>query len=83
MVQLKCPETGKPVDIGEVTRDTRDGGPFRGEADVYGARPVPCPHCGNDHPWSANRIGLALLALQGSPEASRVLVDSESATALS
>jgi hypothetical protein len=74
-VQLKCPETGKSIEMGDLAPDAAI-------ATYAGVRPVPCPHCGKDHPWSTNHLGLAMQALQGSPEASRILVDGESATAL-
>jgi hypothetical protein len=75
MVQLKCPETGKPVDILEVP-------PGALMALSYTVTEVTCPQCGKNHPWSSGYMGLAMQALHSSPEASRILVDGESATAL-
>ena len=79
MVQLECPETGKPIDIGEVRPDTVF-------AAVRFSRPLLCPHCGEDHAWTNTDMGQALQAIQRSPEASRVLVrradDGISATAI-
>jgi len=67
MVQLECPETGKPIDIGEVQPDTVF-------AAVHGSRPLICPNCGKDHAWTTTDMGQAQIALERSPEAGRVLV---------
>ncbi len=75
MVQLKCPETGEPVDIEE----TSPGGMRK--AHMFW-RAVLCPHCGKSHTWTSHRQDLAQLALNASPEATRVCVDGDSATAL-
>jgi hypothetical protein len=79
MVQLQCPETGKPIDIFEY----RSPGYI---AAVIFSRPIACPHCGEDHTWTSWYLGEAVTALQRSPDASRVLVetteDGYSATAL-
>lgn len=79
MVQLKCPETGKPIDVFEY----RSGMGIH--ADIF-SRPLPCPHCGESHTWTSGYRGQAIMALQRSPDASRVLVettqDGFSATAL-
>jgi len=74
-VQLTCPETGKPVDILEVP-----AGAF--QAAVLSSTEIPCPHCGKNHLWTSGDLGLAMRALHDSPEASRVLVEAGSATAL-
>jgi hypothetical protein len=80
MLQLKCSETGKPVDIADCPPDAH-------LALSLWSRPIACPHCGKDHPWTSGHLGLAMQALQRSPEASRVLVDHAqdgvSATAIS
>jgi hypothetical protein len=75
MVQLMCPETAKPVDNGDVP-------PGAVQAAVLSVRDIPCPHCGKNHLWSSGHLGLAMRALHDSPEASRVLVEGGSATAL-
>ena len=75
MVQVKCPETGKPVDIMEV----RPHSPMH--ADRF-SKLVPCPHCGKSHTWTSGMRGLAYRTLNASPEATRVLVEGDSATAL-
>jgi hypothetical protein len=79
MVQLKCPKTGKAIDMLEY----RSG---MGIAAVMFSRPVSCPHCGEDHTWTSGYLGQAIMALQRSPHASRVLVeptqDGASTTAL-
>jgi hypothetical protein len=79
MVQLKCPETGKAIDMFEY----RSGMGIT--ADSF-SRSIPCPHCGESHPWTSWYRGQAIMALQRSPHASRVLVettqDGFSATAL-
>lgn len=67
-VQLECPETGKPIDIFEY----RSG--MGVTADIF-SRAVPCPHCGENHTWTSWYRGEALMALQRSPHASRVLVE--------
>jgi hypothetical protein len=67
MIQLKCPETGKPLDIGDVPPDAL-------MALSLSSRPIACPHCGKDHPWSSGHLGVAMQAIHRSPEASRVLV---------
>ena len=79
MVQLKCPQTGKPVNIGDVSPDVA----FREMTADMRVQGIPCPHCGEDHRWSSSHFALAMEALRNSPEASRVLVDGGSATALS
>ncbi len=79
MVQLKCPETGKPIDIYEYRS------PGFTTADIF-SRPIACPHCGQNHTWTSWYRGEAVMALQRSPHATRVLVqateDGFSATAL-
>lgn len=79
MVQLECPETGKPIDMFEY----RSG--MLITADLFSGA-IPCPHCGGNHTWTSWYRGHAILALQRSPHASRVLVettlDGFSATAL-
>lgn len=79
MVQIKCPETGKPVDV------ERHQPGWGVKANGF-SKLIPCPHCGNEHTWTSHDRGLAVQALEVSPEASRVLVEGEhgsrSATAL-
>ena len=75
MVQLKCPETGKLVNIGDVP-------PEAGIALSLWSRPVACPHCGKEHPWSSGHFALAMKTLHNSPDATRVVVEGDSATAL-
>lgn len=74
MVQLKCPETGEPVDIEETSP-----GAMR-FAHMF-SKPVSCPHCGKSHTWTSHLQDLAQLALNASPDTTRVLVDGDSATA--
>jgi hypothetical protein len=68
MVQLKCPETGKAIDMFEY----RSGMGIT--ADSF-SRSIPCPHCGENHTWTSGYRGQAIMALQRSPHASRVLVE--------
>jgi endogenous inhibitor of DNA gyrase (YacG/DUF329 family) len=79
MVQLKCPETGKAIDLFEY----RSG--MLITADIF-SRAIPCPHCGENHPWTSWYRGEAIMALERSPQATRVVVeeteDGYSATAL-
>ena len=79
MVQLKCPETGRAIDMFEYRSGM--GIPL----DRF-SRSIPCPHCGGSHTWTSGYRGQAIMALQRSPHASRVLVettqDGFSATAL-
>ena len=74
MVQLICPETGKPVDVVDVP-------PGAFQAAVLSVTEIRCPHCGKNHQWGSGPLGLAMRALQNSPEASRVIVKHGSATA--
>ena len=41
---------------------------------------ISCPHCGDTHPWSSADWSNACDALCDSPDATRVLVDGQSAT---
>ena len=68
MLQLKCPNTGEPVDVGECSPDAV-------MALALWSTTLACPHCGEDHPWTSGHVGIAMQALQRSPDASRVLVD--------
>ena len=79
MVQLKCPETGEPVDIQDVSPRIAL---LRRHNLALWVRRIPCPHCGDTHPWSSGDQVRALESLADSPEATRVLVEGESATAL-
>ena len=76
MVQLKCPETGKAADIRSVETAP--------EAFNFAAwmTEIPCPHCGVGHRWTSSDYVQAMLTLRDSPDASRILVDGGSATAL-
>jgi len=65
---FKCPETGTPVDLGEVSPEAH-------LALSLWSRPTSCPHCGNDHRWTSAHLRLAMQALQDSPQSSRVLID--------
>lgn len=67
-VQLKCPATGKPIDLGEYWSGMGI------TADAF-SRTIPCPHCGGRHTWTSSYRGQAIMALQDSPHASRVLVE--------
>jgi hypothetical protein len=79
MVQLKCPETGKAIDLFEYWSGMAI------TADIFSTS-IPCPHCGESHTWTSSYRGEAIQALQRSPHATRVLVetteDGYSATAL-
>ena len=68
MVQLACPETDKPIDIFEYRS------PGFVTADIF-SRSLPCPHCGGSHTWTSWYRAEAIAALQRSPHASRVLVE--------
>ena len=71
MVQLKCPETGKPIDIGDAPPERAN----MPTAAVHSTREVPCPHCAKRHIWSSSHMGHAMIALSDSPDATRVLVE--------
>jgi endogenous inhibitor of DNA gyrase (YacG/DUF329 family) len=80
IVRLKCPETGKPVDVWQYT----PGSPMH--ADRF-SKLIPCPHCGKNHAWTSRDRATAVRGLNASPDATRVLVehrerDAVSATAL-
>lgn len=75
MVQIKCPDTGEPLDIMEI----RPNSPM--QADAFSDL-VTCPHCAKSHTWTSSMRGLAYRTLNASPGASRVLVEGDSATAL-
>jgi endogenous inhibitor of DNA gyrase (YacG/DUF329 family) len=70
MVQLECPETGKPIDIGDVPPE-RAHLPM---ALVMKVEEVPCPHCGKGHRWSSSHVSQAMIVLRDSPAATRILV---------
>jgi hypothetical protein len=74
IVQLKCPETGKPVDVVDVPPDAFMGG-------ALGVTEIACPHCGKSHLWASGQLALAMRALREAPRAARVLVEGDSATA--
>jgi hypothetical protein len=69
VLQLNCPETGKPV---EVVRDAVPNGivPL-----ALFSREILCPHCGKNHLWTHGHLALAIQTLHDSPNATRVLVD--------
>jgi hypothetical protein len=71
IVQLSCPETGWPIDLGEVPPGAHIAG------GLWWSMPITCPHCGKEHPFASREFILALEALYHSPDASRVLVDRE------
>lgn len=75
MVQLICPEPGKPVDVVDVP-------PGAFQAAVLSVTEIRCPHCGKNHLWGSGPLGLAMRALHDSPQASRIIVEGGSATAL-
>lgn len=68
MVQLRCPKTGKSIDIYEYRS------PGFTTADIF-SRPIVCPHCGEDHMWTSWYRGEPMMALQRSPHATRVIVE--------
>ena len=46
MLMIRCPKTGKPLSTGsEASLEAAVSG-------VVG----PCPHCGDDHPWSKKDV---------------------------
>jgi hypothetical protein len=75
MLQLRCPETEKPVELGDVPPDAKI-------ALSLWSREVPCPHCGRTHVWTSGHLGLAMQALHTSPHATRVVIDGDRASAL-
>lgn len=82
MVQLKCPETGKPIDIGDAPPERLN----MPTASAKTSREIPCPHCGKGHIWTSSHLAHALMAFRDTPDATRLLVettqDGPSATAL-
>jgi hypothetical protein len=68
MVQLRCPKTGEPIDIYEYRS------PGFTTSDIFSTQ-IPCPHCGENHTWTSWYRGEAIMALQRSPDATRVLVE--------
>lgn len=82
MVQLKCPETGRAIDIGDVEPRVAH---MPMTADLRMST-VACPHCGEHHRWGSPHWGNAMIALRDRPDATRVLVEGTpegiSATAL-
>jgi hypothetical protein len=74
MLQLKCPTTGRPVDLGDVPPDANI-------ALSLWSREVPCPHCGGKHVWTSGHLALGMQALHASPDATRVLIDGDHASA--
>ncbi len=79
MLQLKCPETGKPVGIQETPPETA----FVPMTLATHIREIPCPYCGEGHMWTSSHLSLAMQTLRDSPGATRVLVDGGSAAASS
>jgi endogenous inhibitor of DNA gyrase (YacG/DUF329 family) len=75
MLQLKCPETGEPVDVHDVSPRLAL---LRRHTAALWVRRIPCPHCGNTHSWSSGDEVLAMETLADSPDATRVLVEGES-----
>lgn len=75
LLQLKCPETGKLVEIADVPPEAHI-------ALSLWSRPIACPHCGTEHPWTSGQLARAMKALHDSPGAARVLVEGDSATAV-
>jgi endogenous inhibitor of DNA gyrase (YacG/DUF329 family) len=68
IVQLKCPETGRPVDVWQYTPGSAV------HADRF-SKPIPCPHCGKSHTWTSGDRGLAWRTLDDCPDATRMLVE--------
>lgn len=60
MLQLKCPETGKPVDLHDVPAEEALL-PIGGAAKVWR---IPCPHCGGSHTWTSSGFAMAMGALR-------------------
>jgi endogenous inhibitor of DNA gyrase (YacG/DUF329 family) len=79
MIHLKCPETGEPVDIGDLSPRVAL---LRTHSLALRVQLIPCPHCGDAHPWSSSEWVSASEALADSPDATQVLVEGNSATAL-
>ena len=77
-VQLKCLDTGEPVDI----RDVSPRIALMPQSAPAWGQEVPCPHCGKTHRWTSSDWSRVLQALRDSPDATRVLVEGDSATAL-
>ena len=82
MVQLKCPETGKPIDIRDVSPELA----LLPENAAMHITEIPCPHCGMGHIWTSSHMSHAMIVLRHRPDAPRVLVEKTpeaiSATAL-
>jgi endogenous inhibitor of DNA gyrase (YacG/DUF329 family) len=78
MLQLKCPETGKPIDL----RDARPPRPNTLYNTGLWIEEIPCPHCGETHRWTKSQWVSAKEALRDSPDAARVLIDRNSVSTL-
>jgi len=78
-VQLKCPTTGELVDIGDLSPRVAS---IRRYSLALWVKRIPCTHCGDSHPWSSSDWIRAYEALADSPDAARVLVGDNTATAL-
>jgi hypothetical protein len=80
VLQLNCPETGKPIDV------VKDAVPNGNVPLALFASEILCPHCGKNRLWTSRHLALAIGTLHNSPDATRVLVDQArdglSATAL-
>jgi endogenous inhibitor of DNA gyrase (YacG/DUF329 family) len=81
MIQLKCPRTGEPVDIGDLSPRVAS---IRRRSLALRLTRIPCPHCGDAHMWTSSDWVRGSEALADSPDAARVFVDVDdhSATAL-
>ena len=71
MVQLKCPEKGKPIDVRDVSPEHADLPTALSDT----VREIPCPHCGTGHIWSSSHMSHAMIALRDTPDATRALVE--------
>jgi endogenous inhibitor of DNA gyrase (YacG/DUF329 family) len=53
MLQIKCPNTGQPVDTGmDMPHDAVKSGQITLTNNTVG----PCPHCGESHTWSGDDV---------------------------
>ena len=69
VLQLNCPETGRPVDL------VRNAVPNGIVPLALFVREILCPHCGKSHLWTHGHLALGIQTLHDSPDATRVLLD--------
>ena len=74
MLQLKCPDTGRPVDL-------RDAPPDANIALSASSRRSRVFTAAGKNRWTSGHLGLAIQALYASPDVTRVLIDGEYASA--